>query len=162
MYNSFWGNDDILNLTKKKTQKKLLKFLTFSRIFQGVKIFLVWQIRWCFFVNLKKKKMLQRIIASWIFEKNTIQETKRLTIKQTFWTKNNILSLSISHHFMILSINFDDFNRFLSKIENFWKTDKLWKKIIIATKYENFSLTYIHQPTRTQIEQKLEHFKVVS
>ena len=35
-------------------------------------------------------------------------------------------------------------------------------KKIIATKYENFSLIYIRQLTRAQIEQKLEHFKIVS
>jgi hypothetical protein len=38
-----------------KEKKKLLKFLTFSRIFQDVKKILVGQIRWCFFVNLKNK-----------------------------------------------------------------------------------------------------------
>ena len=48
---------------KKKNSKKLVKFLTFSRIFQDVKNFLVGQIRWCFLVNLKKNKMRQRIIA---------------------------------------------------------------------------------------------------
>ena len=100
---------------QKKTQKKLLKFLTFSRIFQDVKKFLVWQIRWCFFVNLKKTKLLQRTIASWIFEKNTIQATKRFKIQQTFWIKKNILSLSISHHFMTLNIKFWYFSWFCSK-----------------------------------------------
>ena len=49
---------------QKKNSKKLVKFLTFSRIFQDVKNFLVGQIRWCFLVNLKKNKMRQRIIAS--------------------------------------------------------------------------------------------------
>ena len=41
--------------------------------------------------------MAQMVVDSWIYEKETIQTTKRFEITQTFLIKINILSLSVSH-----------------------------------------------------------------
>ena len=110
----------------------ILVFFTFQYNF---KIIVIWNYN-NFFVRLLYLKFLffiksgsngRRLMNLW--ERNNPNDQK-IWNYSNFLNLKKKLSLSISHHFMILSINFDDFNRFFSKIENFWKTDKLWKKLL--------------------------------